>query len=111
MPGTLVQSTATGLCSHGAQVQFIGTSARVLVMGQPAVKATDTHPVAGCPFTLPGPKPSPCVTASQFVPAIRILVEGTPPILNTSVGLGKSPEQAPQGPATVTVTQTRVVGT
>ena len=113
MPGTLVQSLATGACLHGGQIAATGTAARVLLSGQPAVKASDLHTVAGCPFQIPipgGTKPSPCVTASQFVPATRVLVEGVPAILNTSLGVGKSPEQAPQGPATFTVTQVRVTG-
>jgi hypothetical protein len=113
MPGTLVQTLATGTCLHGGQAVAAGTAARVLLSGQPAVKATDTHTVAGCPFQIPvgaGTKPSPCVTASQFVPATRVLVEGVPAVLNTSPGIGKSPEQAPQGPVTFSVTQPRVTG-
>lgn len=86
-----------------------GTAARVLLMGQPAVKATDIHPIAGCPFNVSG-SPSPCVTASQFVPAARILIEGQPAVLNTSIGLGKNPAQAPQGPVTIVSTQPRVTG-
>jgi len=101
------------MCSHGGQIQAAGTAARVLLSGQPAVKATDIHPVAACPFQIPigtGTKPSPCLTASQFVPATRVFMDTIPAILNTSVGMGKSPEQAPQGPANFTAVQPRVSG-
>jgi hypothetical protein len=50
------------------------------------------------------------VTAARFTPAARILIEGQPAILNTSVGVGSSAEQAPQGPATVASVQPRVTG-
>lgn len=96
------------MCSHAGQISIIGTGARVTVMGMPVALANDTQIVAGCPFNVSG-SPSPCVTASQFVPAARVLVNGQPPFLNTSIGLGKNAAQAPQGPATITSTQTRVV--
>lgn len=108
MPGTIVQTTATGICSHGGQVSVIGTGARVTVMGMPVALASDVHPVAGCPLNVSG-APSPCVVASGFVPATRVLVNGQAPFLNTSIGLGKNATQAPQGPVTITATQTRVV--
>lgn len=113
MPGTLVQTLATGTCSHGGQLQAVGSGARVLLSGQPAVVAIDIHPVAGCPFQIPvpgGTKPSPCLTAAQFVPATRVFILGQPAVLNTSLGIGKSPEQAPQGPASFVATQPRVIG-
>jgi hypothetical protein len=109
MPGTLVQTFATGVCSHGGQMSVAGTGARVLLLGQPAAKATDTHPIVGCPLNISG-KPQPCVTGSQFTPAARVIIEGQPALLNTSVGIGKSAEQAPQGPVAITSAQTRVFG-
>lgn len=107
MPGTLVQTSATGGCAHGGQIIVAGTGARVTLSGLPVALAHDTHPVAGCPLNVSG-APSPCVTASQFIPATRVLVQGQPPILNTSIGLGKNAAQAPQGPATITSAQVRV---
>jgi hypothetical protein len=109
MPGTLVQTLARGVCSHGGQMTTAGTGARVLLLGQPAAKASDTHPIVGCPLNISG-KPQPCVTGSQFTPAGRVFIDGQPALLNTSVGIGKSAEQAPQGPVAITATQTRVFG-
>lgn len=113
MPGALVQTLATGMCSHGGQMQAVGSGARVLLSGQAAVTIVDIHPVAACPFQIPiggGTKPSPCVTAAQFVPATRVFIMGQPAVLNTSLGVGKSAEQAPQGPASFTGVQPRVIG-
>jgi hypothetical protein len=51
------------------------------------------------------------VLAKWLVPALRVKVMGQPVILQTSAGLCQSVEQIPQGPPSVTVAQTRVVGT
>ena len=86
-----------------------GTGARVLLMGQPAAKATDTHMIAACPLNVSG-KPQPCVTGSQFTPAARVFIDGQPALLNTSIGIGQSAEQAPQGPVSIVSAQIRVSG-
>ncbi len=109
MPGFLVQTTASGTCSHGGQLVVKGTGVRVLLSGLPAAKASDIHPVVACPLNVSG-KPQPCVTASLFTPATRVFVEGQPAVLATSIGLGKSAEQAPQGPVSIISTQPRVSG-
>ena len=109
MPGTLVQTSATGVCAHGGQMVAAGTSARVFMLTLPAAKHTDQHPIAACPFNVSG-KPSPCVIGAKFVPATRVFIEGVPALLMTSVGVGSSAEQAPQGPAAFTATQARVIG-
>lgn len=111
MPGFLVHVGATAICPHAGQVTFATTNARVLVSGQPAVTLPDLFTIAGCPFTVPVPKPQPCVTGRWIVPATRVLVNGQPAILLTSTGLCQSAEQIPQGPPTVIATQTRVGGT
>ncbi len=114
MPGFLYHVGATAMCPHGASVTAATTNARVLVSGQPVVTLPDIGAVAGCPFTVPvgaATKPQPCVTARFTAPAARILVNGQPAILQTSTGICQSAEQIPQGSPTVTVTQTRVLGT
>lgn len=77
----------------------------------PAVLVSDQCMVAGCAFTLPGPKPSPCTRVQWSTAATRVLIEGRPPLLQDSVGLCLSPEQAPQGPANLVALQIRVTGT
>lgn len=112
MPGPIYHVGATAMCPHAAPVTTISSNTRVLVNGLPAATMSDTSTVAGCPFQLPaGPTPSPCVTVRWLVPATRVTVMGQPVLLQTSQSLCLSPAQAPQGPATVTVNQTRVIAT
>ena len=99
------------MCPHAGPITVIPSNTRVLVSGQPVATMGDTYTVAGCPFMLPGPKPSPCVTARFLVPAARVLVNGQPAIIQTSTGICQSAEQIPQGPPTIVTTQPRVVAT
>ena len=111
MPGPLFHVGASALCPHGGQVTTVSTNARVLVSGMPVATLADQFLIAGCAFTVPPAKPQPCVKVQWLVPALRVLVNGQPAILQTSTGLCQSPEQIPQGPPVVTATQTRVIGT
>ncbi len=101
---------ATAMCPHGGQVTTVPGNPRVLIGGQPTATLSDQFLIAGCAFTLPGPKPSPCVTVRWIKPATRVLAGSQPVILRSSVGLSMSPEQLPQGPPTVVVTQIRTGG-
>lgn len=111
MPGLLFHVGAAAICPHAGPVTTISSNARVLVSGMPVATMGDTFVVAGCVFTVPGPKPQPCVQVRWLVPAVRMLVNGQPAILQTSAGLCFSAEQAPQGPPTVISTQPRVIAT
>ena len=110
MPGPLIQTGATIMCPHGGQVTNVPTNSRVLASGMPLATVADAFLVAGCAFTL-GAAPSPCLTVQWVAPATRVLIDGTPALVQTSVGLCQNPEQAPQGPPVVAVTQPRVSGT
>ena len=111
MPGPLFHVGATAICPHAGQVTTISTNTRVLANGMPVATMGDTFLVAGCAFTIPPGKPQPCVKVQWLVPAVRVLVNGQPVILQTSVGLCQSAEQIPQGPPTIVATQPRVIGT
>ena len=111
MGSPILHVGASVICSHGGQVTTAPGNPRVKVAGQPVATMADVYAVAGCVFTLPGPKPSPCIKVQWVVPATRVMVGGQPVILQTSSGLGQSPEQAPQGPPSVVVVQPRVKGT
>ena len=111
MPGPLFHVGAGAICPHGGQVSVVSSNTRVLAGGQAVATAGDTYTIAGCVFTLPNGKPQPCVSASWLVVATRVVVGGQPAVLQTSTGICQSAEQIPQGPPTVTVTQTRAVGT
>jgi uncharacterized Zn-binding protein involved in type VI secretion len=110
MPGFLVHVGAMAACPHQGQVSVVSSNTRVLVLGQPVATIADTYPIAACIFTVPPSKPQPCVTVRWITPATRVLVNGQPPILQSSSGICLSAEQIPQGPPTVTVVQTRVSG-
>jgi hypothetical protein len=111
MPGPLLHVGATVICPHAAgQVTAIPSAPRVLVSGQPVVTLADQFLIAGCPFTV-GTKPQPCVRVQWLVPAARVLVNGAPAILQTSVGLCLSADQIPAGPPNAVAVQPRVIGT
>jgi hypothetical protein len=100
-------------CTHGAPGKIVPTQPRVLVNGLPVALMTDQIMVAGCPFTIPAPKPQPCILIKWLMPSARVLVNGAPAMLiaapGTGPGLCQSAEQIPQGPPIVSVVQTRVI--
>lgn len=104
----VLNAAATISCSHAAPVRHALTQARVLVAGTAVLVQTDAGTITGCPFTVPTSKPSPCLTTRWTSASTRVLAGGTPVLLQSSQGLGLSPEQAPQGPLMVTVVQPRV---
>jgi uncharacterized Zn-binding protein involved in type VI secretion len=111
MPGPLYHANAVGICPHGGQVTVIPSAPRVLVSGMPVATMADVTLVAGCVFTVPTAKPQPCVRVQWIVPATRVLVNGQPALLQTSVGLCLSPESIPQGAPQILTNQTRAVAT
>jgi hypothetical protein len=111
MPGMLVHVGASAICPHGGQVSVVSTNVRVMVSQQPVALMSDQFMIAGCAFTVPGPKPQPCMKVQWLAPAVRVLVMGQPVILQASTGLCLSAEQIPGGPPSVTMTQVRVRGT
>jgi hypothetical protein len=108
MPGTILHVGATAMCPHGAPVNTVPGNPRVLVSGMPVATMADQYLIAGCPFA---GATGPCVRVQWLVPAVRVLVGGVPPILNTSAGLSLAATQAPLGPPVVVATQPRVVAT
>lgn len=108
MPGPLAHVGNMTLCPHGIPANAISSNVRVLVMGQPVTTLSDTYLVAGCPFVVAG-VPMPCVRIQWLVPATRVLVNGVPPLLQTSTGICFSAQQTPNGPPLVVVNQPRVI--
>jgi hypothetical protein len=113
MPGLLMHAGATVQCTHAGPANIIPTQPRVLVNGMPVALMTDQMVVAGCVFTVPGPKPQPCVLVKWLMPSARVLINGQPAMLIPAPGSGpalcQSVEQIPQGPPIVSVVQTRVI--
>ena len=115
MPGFVLHVNAACQCTHAGPATIIPAQPRVLVSGQPVATMTSQIMVAGCAFTVPGPKPQPCITIKWLMPSVRVLVLGQPAMLLPAPGAGPglclSPEQIPQGPPIVSAVQLRVIAT
>ena len=112
MAGFMLHVGATTQCFHAAPATATTSNVRVFVSGAPAVTAADVFTVAGCPFTIPGPKPQPCVTI-RWAPATRVFINGQPAVVQMpglGQGICQSAEQIPQGLPIVSAVQTRVIG-
>jgi hypothetical protein len=89
----------------------------VLFLGQPVATAGGQIMVTGCPFTVPAPKPQPCITIRWSMLSAKVLVQGKPILLKPPPGSGIGPgicqsaEQIPQGPPTVKNNQRKVLVT
>lgn len=108
MPGPILHVGALITCPHQGAVASPPTNTRVFVGGSLALTAMDIVTVAGCIFTVPGPKPQPCVIV-KMIPSTKVLINGQPAAILTPATLCQSAEQIPQGPPNSTATQTRVV--
>jgi hypothetical protein len=90
---------------HGGQAILLTSNTRLLVDGVPALLESDVHSVVGCPFTLPGPKYSPCVRIEWTNSAAQVKANDTKVLLRTSIGKCLSAEGAMQGVANIVNTQ------
>jgi hypothetical protein len=108
MPGFLTAASVL-MCPHGGTVQIVPSNTDVMFAGAPAVTASDTFIVAGCPFLI-GIVPSPCVTVQWVQPAAQNTVGSNPTLTEASVGLCLAATQAPQGPVVIASTQPSVSG-
>ncbi|NIS81336.1 MAG: hypothetical protein GTO14_14290 [Anaerolineales bacterium] len=96
------------MCPHGGQLNLMTSNSKVFAEGTPVLLELDIHTVAGCPFTLPGPKPSPCVRVEWTLGSPKASVNGTPVLTQNSIGMCYSPESALQGVAVIVNTQIKV---
>jgi hypothetical protein len=108
MPGQVLTTAGTIACPHGGRAILTTSNTKVAAQGAQALVETDVHPVVGCPFTLPGPKPSPCIRIEWQAGAMQASVRGVPVLVRSSIGLCYSPENAPQGVAIIVSTQPKV---
>lgn len=113
MPGFLMHVNAACQCTHAAPATIVPAQPRVLVSGQPVATMAGQILVVGCAFTVPGPKPQPCLTVKWLMPSARVLLTGQPacllPAPGAAPGLCLSAEQIPQGPPIVSAVQLRVI--
>jgi hypothetical protein len=106
----LLTTASTIMCPHGGQAILLTANARVMAGGAQVLLQSDTHMVVGCPFTI-GTKYSPCVKIQWSAGATRASIGGQPPLTQTSVGICRSGEGAPQGVAIIASTQPRASAT
>ena len=107
MPGFILHLGATVLCSHGGQATPAASVPRVLVSGQPVVVAGTPYVIAGCAFPPPPAGNGPCVTGQFTTPAVRVLANAMPVLINASPSVC-----APTGtPMIPSVVQARVTAT
>lgn len=110
MPGFVLTAASKVQCMHGGSASAIPSNFAVLADNSPILVETDTHIVAGCPFNVSG-SPMPCVTIAWTAGATRAKVNGTPALVQSSLGLCKNAAGAPQGTAIIGNTQTKVSAT
>lgn len=93
------------MCMHGGTASLTTSNTKMKVDSSPALLESDVHSVAGCSFTLPGPKPSPCIRIEWTAGATMCKNDGTKVLIQSSVGKCISAEGATQGLAIVAQTQ------
>lgn len=104
MPAVLTTGSVIQ-CPHGGALQLVTSNVTFECGDGFALVESDVHPVVGCPFVLPGPKPSPCVKVTWSAGSLVLDADGVRVLTEASVGLCASAEGAPQGPAMVANTQ------
>ena len=97
-------------CMHGGQASLMTSNTTTKSVTGAILLESDVHIVAGCPFTLPGPKPSPCVRIEWSSGASNVKINGTKVLLKSSIGKCYSPEGAAQGVASIVNTQQKASG-
>jgi len=108
MASAILQMGCTIQCPHGGQATVVPGNMKVKVDGAYALLPSDTFIIAGCSFMI-GTVPSPCLTIQWSAEATKVKINGTGPLLESSIGLCKG--AAPQGPASVSGAQTKVKAT
>jgi hypothetical protein len=105
----LLTSTSEVACPHGGKAELSSTKRLVFLGQDTALLATDEHPILGCPFQIPGPKPSPCVKIRwSGGSAVARLDDGSPLLLDSSVGECLNAEGVSQGVAVIVRCQSGV---
>jgi hypothetical protein len=104
MPGYQLTINSQIICPHGGQAILFSANTGVLADNAPVLLESDIHPVVGCPFTV-GLKYSPCVRIEWSAGATGATVNGTPTLVQSSIGQCINAENAPQGVAVIINTQ------
>jgi hypothetical protein len=92
------------------QLTIVAANPRVMVSQQPAAVLTDQGLVSLCTFA-PGGNPQICVTTQWIAGATRVTSNGVPLLINPCVAMCMAAGAIPNGPPTITYTQSRVIAT
>jgi hypothetical protein len=104
MSGKLLTTSTTLMCPHGGQAVLATPNTRVSADGSRVLLESDVHVVTGCPFTV-GTTYMPCVRIEWKGGAGRTKVDGTAPLLKTSIGQCLNAQGGSQGVAVIVNTQ------
>jgi hypothetical protein len=109
MGANILQMGCQIQCIHGGVAVVTPSNVRVKVSGSFALLSTDIMTIIGCqnPSLTGG---LPCVTIQWLNEAKRVKIQGTPVLLETSIGLCNNSAGAPQGIAIISGVQQRVKG-
>jgi hypothetical protein len=105
MPHTLTTQSSLS-CPHGGTIIGTPKAPKVSFGGAPALTKGDSFQIIGCSFTLPGGKPSPCMTIEWVTTDSKFQTGDQSTLSEASVGLCKADTGAPQGSVSVSSTQT-----
>ena len=108
--GALLTTASILMCPHGGTVTAISSNTQATAGGSPLVRGSDTFIIAGCPFTLPGPVPSPCMTVQWMQTDTESKAAGDFTLSMSSMGMCLAATQAPQGSVMINNTQQKVTG-
>ncbi len=106
MGANILQMGCQIQCIHGGVAVVTPSNVRVKVGGSFALLSTDVMTIVGCS----NPNGPVCATIQWLNEAKRVKVQGTPVLLETSIGLCKDSSGAPQGLAVINGVQQRVKG-
>ena len=108
MAGRLLTTNSQMMCPHGGTVQASTSNSSVSADSGHVLLLSDTMSVSGCPFQIPSPSgtiPSPCTTVQWVVGEFSVMINNTPVLSESSVGLCISDKGIPQGTISVVSTQ------
>jgi hypothetical protein len=106
MSGHALTTGSTMMCPHGGSVSATTSNSKVKADAY-LVTQSDTFTISGCSFTLPSGTPSPCTKVQWVMGDMRVMVGG-PTLSESSVGLCLSAAMIPQGPVSISNTQSKV---
>jgi len=103
----LLTKSSIILCPHGGRVMHTPTGVSgKLGNGEIPMLLNDRYFVLGCSFAA-GDYPSPCQQVNWAGGSKTRSINGVPVLTNASVGICVNAANAPQGPAVVSLCQTR----